>query len=294
MVCLHYDAYLSLKLFLFSSGLLLVIHFLSTPLRNTVKIHQIYTHSELRNFTYLIELEDHSAIVLDPWNAELVNELLHKKQLSLTAIINTHEHWDHIQGNVALVEEHGCEVWAHQNGQGKIPALSRTLKTDEIIALDTNTHLRVLDTPGHTEAHLCFVVVEQGKDTAIFTGDTLFNAGVGHCRSGGNAEVLYHTVMEQFYTLADEVTVYPGHDYLENNLRFSLSVEPDNTDAQHWLDKVMDSNVAEQPLTTCIGDEKKINTFFRLDNSTIRKNLNVMQASKKDVFIALRALRDNW
>lgn len=259
-----------------------------------MKIHQIYTHSELRNFTYLIELEDRSAIVLDPWNAVLVNELLQENQLSLTAIINTHEHWDHIQGNIELVEEHRCEVWAHQNGQGKIPALSRTLKTGEIIVLDAQTHLRVLDTPGHTAAHLCFVVVEQGKDIAIFTGDTLFNAGVGHCRSGGNAEVLYHTVMEQFYTLADEVKVYPGHDYLENNLRFSLSVEPENDDAQQWLTTVIASNVAEKPLITTIGDEKKINTFFRLDNLSIRKNLDILQASEKEVFVALRSLRDTW
>jgi hydroxyacylglutathione hydrolase len=259
-----------------------------------LKIHQVYTHSELRNFTYIIELEDRSAIVIDPWNAELVDELLAEKQLSLTAIINTHEHWDHIQGNLALVEEHGCEVWAHKNGQGKIPALSRTLKTDELIALDNKTHLRVLDTPGHTEAHLCFVVVEQGKDTAIFTGDTLFNAGVGHCRSGGNAEVLYHTVMEQFYTLADQVVVYPGHDYLENNLQFSLSVEPENRDAQQWLKDVIASNVAEKPLTTTISDEKKINTFFRLSNVDIRKNINAVQASEKEVFVALRALRDQW
>jgi len=259
-----------------------------------MKIHQVYTHSELRNFTYLIELTDRTAIVLDPWNAELVNGLLEENQLSLTAIINTHEHWDHIQGNTELVKEHGCQVWAHKNGQGKIPELSRTLNTGEIIALDNNTHLRVLDTPGHTTAHLCFVLVEQGNDTAIFTGDTLFNAGVGHCRSGGNAEVLYHTVMEQFYTLTDAVTVYPGHDYLENNLRFSLSVEPENIDAQHWLNNVIASNVAKNPLTTTIGDEKKINTFFRLDNINIRKHLNAAQASEKEVFIALRSLRDNW
>jgi len=75
-----------------------------------MKIHQVYTESVLRNFTYLIELENNSALVIDPWDAGEVNSLLSKHQLSLQAIINTHEHWDHIQGNNELVAEHGCEV----------------------------------------------------------------------------------------------------------------------------------------------------------------------------------------
>jgi hydroxyacylglutathione hydrolase len=147
-----------------------------------MKIHQVYTESELRNFTYLIELENNSALVIDPWDADEVNTLLQQKQLRLQAIINTHEHWDHIQGNKALVAEHGCEVWAHSNGQGKVPGLSRLLTAGELIDLDAGAQLRVLDTPGHTYAHLCFLVLEQGTAVAVFTGDTLFNAGVGHCR----------------------------------------------------------------------------------------------------------------
>ncbi|MDG1495224.1 MAG: MBL fold metallo-hydrolase, partial [Porticoccaceae bacterium] len=107
-----------------------------------MKIHQVYTESELRNFTYLIELEDNSALVIDPWDADEVNTLLQQKQLRLQAIINTHEHWDHIQGNKALVAEHGCEVWAHSNGQGKVPGLSRLLTAGELIDLDAGAQLR--------------------------------------------------------------------------------------------------------------------------------------------------------
>ena len=121
-----------------------------------MKIHQIYTQSFLRNFTYLIELDDHSAMVIDPWEEVVVNSLLAEKNLRLTSIINTHEHWDHTQGNEALVTEHGCEVWAHENGQGKIPGLTRVLSTGEIIDLEPGVQLQVLNTPGHTFAHICF------------------------------------------------------------------------------------------------------------------------------------------
>ncbi|MEH6557319.1 MAG: hydroxyacylglutathione hydrolase [Oceanicoccus sp.] len=258
-----------------------------------MEIHQVYTESELRNFTYFIELEDGSALVIDPWDAAEVNRVLRQKQLSLRAIINTHEHWDHIQGNPELVAEHGCEVWAHSNGQGKVPGLSRMLTAGELIDLDGGSQLRVLDTPGHTYAHLCFLVLEQGMAVAVFTGDTLFNAGVGHCRSG-DVDSLYQTISEQFNSLDDNVLVYPGHDYLENNLRFTLSVETDNRQAKEWLPRAIAADLTVAPLVTCIGDEREFNSFFRLANTQIRKCLSAENATDKEVFVKLRSLRDSW
>ena len=258
-----------------------------------MKIHQVYTESVLRNFTYLIELENNSALVIAPWDAGEVNSLLSKHQLSLQAIINTHEHWDHIQGNNELVAEHGCEVWAHGNGEGKVPGLTRMLIAGELIDLDCGAQLRVLDTPGHTYAHLCFLVLENGTETAVFTGDTLFNAGIGHCRSG-DIDSLYQTISEQFHTLDDRILVYPGHDYLENNLRFTLCVEPDNQLAQEWLPRAIAADPVVSPLVTSIGDERGFNSFFRLTNEQIRAGLNCVDATEKEVFTALRSLRDKW
>ena len=68
-----------------------------------MKIHQLYTESFLRNFTYLIELSDKTAIVIDPWEDVLINSVLSEKNLDLKVIINTHEHRDHTNGNKALI-----------------------------------------------------------------------------------------------------------------------------------------------------------------------------------------------
>ena len=136
--------------------------------------------------------------------------------------------------------------------------------------------------------------MEEGQAKAVFTGDTLFNAGVGNCGNGGDVEVMYHTIADQFHTLDDGVTVYPGHEYLENNLRFTLSLEADNKDAQAWLIKAMEADPAVAPLTTTIGDERKLNTFFRLSNQVVRESVGRIDGSDKDVFIALRSRRDNW
>jgi len=259
-----------------------------------MKIHQVYAYNELRNFTYIIELNDQTAIVIDPWDDKETDQLLESRNLSLKIIINTHEHWDHIQGNLALVKKHRCEVWAHENGEGKIPGLTRTLVADESIALDDEYEFLVLDTPGHTFAHLCFILKKRQKAVAVFTGDTLFNAGVGHCRGGGDEEVLYKTITQQFQTLSDDIIVYPGHDYLENNLKFTLKFEPNNQVAKEWLEKTQKPNYLPGLLQTTIGNEKSFNTFMRLDNDEIIKNLALKNSEPKQIFLALRSFRDSW
>ena len=259
-----------------------------------MNIHQIYTYNDLRNFTYVIALDNGDALVLDPWDADASAEAVTSAGLSLKAVINTHEHWDHTRGNEALVAEFGCEVWAHENGQGKIPGLTRVLTAGESIALSDTEALRVLDTPGHTYAHLCFLITREGEPQAVFTGDTLFNAGVGNCHNGGSPEALYETIAQQFHTLPDHVAIYPGHDYLANNLAFTLSLEPSNTTAKTWLDRVKDVDPGVSPVVTTIGDERSFNTFFRLDNAEIKSTLEMAEASERDVFLALRARRNSW
>ncbi len=259
-----------------------------------MKITQLYTHNELRNFVYIIELAEQQAIVIDPWDATVINQHLKARNLTLKAIINTHEHWDHVKGNLDLVEQHRCEVWAHKNGVEKVPGLTRTLSANDSIDIDLDTQLIVLDTPGHTLAHLCFLVKENGKDTAVFTGDTLFNAGVGHCRSGGSEEILYQTIQDHFQNMDTDIVVYPGHDYLENNLKFTLNIEPSNIKAKQCLDRVLAADYSAGSIQTTIGDERDFNTFLRLNNAEIIDHLSLDNPSSKDVFIALRGLRDKW
>ena len=257
-------------------------------------IHSLYTYNQLRNFTYAIELSDKSCIVLDPWDADQVDRFLEEHSLVLKTIINTHEHWDHTQGNEDLIARHGCEVWAHENGVGKIPGLTRTLKAHEELKLDENTSIRVMDTPGHTFAHLCFLVLQNNVPSAVFTGDTLFNAGVGNCHNGGDPDAMYETITEQFHTLPDNVLIYPGHEYLENNLRFTLNFEPSNENANLWLEKVAVADPGKNPLRTTIADERMFNTFFRLDNPEIQSSLNLQGSLPREVFLELRKCRNSW
>ena len=260
-----------------------------------MQIKQVYTHSPLRNFSYFIISEDGKEVFcIDPFDAAQVEDVLYKSNLKLTAIINTHEHPDHICGNRGLVDKFKVPVFAHENAEGKIPGVDRFLKAGELIKLGHNQYMKVMDTPGHTFAHLCLKLVDAKKEIGVITGDTMFNAGVGNCHNGGDPQTLYTTIASQFFSLDDHVRVYPGHEYWDNNLEFTRSLEPSNKHidvAKQMYDQARENG---QYLISDIGLERKVNTFFRLENQEIKENLKISSNEDKTIFLKLRELRNNW
>ena len=263
-----------------------------------MNIIQLYTNSPLRNFTYLIGNADRQYWCIDPLDGQVVANKLRDLDASLVGIINTHEHDDHTCGNQALLRLMDCSVVAGHPDCGQlIPGFSRALSAGDTIAIDTQHQLEVLDTPGHSRGHVCLLLQASGdkKPLAVFSGDILFNAGVGHCRAAGaSVEDLYTTLAQQFHALDDSVTVYPGHEYLTNNLEFSLSIDINNSVAKAWLEKAQRHDWQSSNITTTIGDERLFNLFFRLSNDAIKRSLNIEGATEREVFIALRAQRDKW
>ncbi|AYV54251.1 MBL fold metallo-hydrolase [Leptospira kmetyi] len=225
-----------------------------------------------------------------------------EKGWKLDFVLNTHEHPDHTSGNAGLVKRYGCTVYSHPGGIGKIPHAAHPLKKADRILSSEKEYLEILDTPGHTFCHVCILLVENQKPTAIFTGDTLFNAGVGNCHRGGEPQVLAKTVLEQFYPMAGEILLYPGHDYMETNLKFTLSLDPSNSDAISTLEECSHLTKDVEFLTTDLAKEKKINAFLQCDkpSSTLRENVSkkispkTLGPSPEDLFVSLRSLRDQW
>lgn len=258
-------------------------------------IKRMYMNNPLRNYNYFIVCEKTSeALLIDPFDASICLNIAQQNQWSITKVINTHEHLDHTQGNQAVIESSGAELFAHYNGQGKIDGVNHWLKAGDKLTVGHTIEFEVLDTPGHTFAHLC--LFKQAPEPMLICGDTLFNAGAGNCFSG-DAEKLYHSFSTQLYLLPDDTKVYPGHDYIENNLEFSLNREPDNTFTKDLLKEVRNTPPETQIVTT-LAMEKQMNPFFRLQNAQIQALLTIefpeMSQSEKDIFVHLRKLRDHW
>lgn len=262
-------------------------------------IYRRYMNNPLRNFNYLIACEEtKQAIALDPLDGDAMLALAAEEGVDIKLVINTHEHHDHIEGNPVIVAATGARVLAHKNAIGKIPNVDQGLVAGDRIELGS-INLRVLFTPGHTPVHLCLLVdAEYNEGTPIlFSGDTLFNACAGNCRNGGDVDEMYDTFVSQLMPLPNETLLYPGHDYMINNLAFALSREPNNTSALYWQDQVNAHQPDDMPIMT-LGQEREYNPFLRLHEAVIVERLKAenpnLGLGDRDVFKALRHLRDQW
>ena len=146
-------------------------------------------------------------------------------------------------------------------------------------------------------SHVC--LLSRTDQPALFCGDTLFNAGAGNCSGGGHPVELYSTFTGQLNKLPDETLIYPGHDYIANNLEFTLDREPDNARAKSMLDDIKDQDL-DQAFVTTLAIEKEINTFFRLHSASVIDRLRdaypdlSADPSAQEVFVKLRELRNSW
>ena len=261
-------------------------------------VRQVWTGNAYRNFNYLIACaETGEALAIDPLDHEKCFAAAKREGWEITQILNTHEHRDHTGGNVPLAQKTGAKVLAHENAKDKIPEMARGLSAGDVIKVGRTVELEALDTPGHTMSHVC--VLSHTDQPALFSGDTLFNAGAGNCHNGGHPEELYKTFSQQLAKLGEETLIYPGHDYIENNLRFTLSREPDNRRAQEMLEKLKGQDPSRAYVST-LAVEREINTFFRLTSLSVIATLREAfpdlpeKPDPRTVFLKLRELRNKW
>ncbi|HZD52717.1 MAG TPA: hydroxyacylglutathione hydrolase [Woeseiaceae bacterium] len=261
-------------------------------------VEQVWTGNAYRNFNYLIACpETGDALAIDPLDYRKCLAAARQRGWTITQILNTHEHGDHTGGNKGMVEATGAAVIAHENAGRRIPGMTRGVGQGDVIRVGRTVELECLDTPGHTMSHIC--LLSQTDQPALFSGDTLFNAGAGNCHNGGHPVELYETFSRQLSKLPDETKLYPGHDYLANNLGFTLDCEPDNAEAAQMLETYRGQDPARAHVTT-LGEERAINVFFRLQSPSVIARLRESdprlgeQPNPKTVFLKLRELRNSW
>jgi hydroxyacylglutathione hydrolase len=261
-------------------------------------VERIWTGNAYRNFNYLIACpETGEALAIDPLDHAKCLATARARGWQITQVFNTHEHHDHTGGNAAVVAATGAKLIAHERAGARIEGVDRGVGAGDIIKVGRTVELECLDTPGHTMCHICLCA--HGDRPALFCGDTLFNAGAGNSHNGGDPNALYDTFSGQIARLPAATRVYAGHDYIENNLRFTLDREPGNLAARALLDRVTEQD-PEQALVTTLADEKEINTFMRLDSAGVIEGLRERfpdlgaHPEPRSVFVKLRELRNRW
>jgi len=256
----------------------------------SLQVHAFEAQNGWRNLEYVLVCTDTGdALVIDPWNADTLADTAAERGWSVRQVLNTHHHFDHVKGNTQLVERTGAVVLCHEGARGQVPGATVGLTARDTVVIGQAAELHVLDTPGHTMSHVC--LLGEADTPFLIAGDTLFDAGAGNCKNGGHPAALFRTFRDQLWTLDDRTRLYPGHDYLQNNLGFTLAREPDNAhaasyqgDGLRWL---------------TIGEQRRVNTFFRLEEPGVLSGLEEAfperdLSSLEARFVALRELRNRW
>ncbi|MCH2265804.1 MAG: hydroxyacylglutathione hydrolase [SAR324 cluster bacterium] len=246
------------------------------------------------NFAYLLicEKTQHAAIV-DPSEAIPVQKAVQQHGVRLTAILNTHHHWDHVNGNQVLKANFPeLKIFGHESDRGRIPEQTEFLKNGDSVRFGEQSGT-FLHNPGHTSGAVTYVF---GK--TAFTGDTLFAAGCGRLFEGTPAQ-MYDSLNLQIGGLPDETELYFGHEYTEANLRFALSVESGNAEIQNKLTAVTELRSSGKFSTpTTLAEERRTNPFMRCSSAEIHASVKSKEPghnlSEKEIFRTLRELKNKF
>jgi hydroxyacylglutathione hydrolase len=230
-------------------------------------------------------------VAVDPGDAAPVITELQRSGLSLAAILLTHHHPDHIGGVPELLRQGAVPVIGPDDT--RIAQRTQTVRDGERCELpDLGLSFEILQVPGHTLSHIAF-----WGHGALFCGDTLFSAGCGRMFEGTPTQM--NASLTKLSHLPPDTRMFCGHEYTAANLRFALAVDPDNSAALEYQDRVNRLRATDQPtLPSTLGLEIRVNPFLRCDDRTVvtAAELHAGKSLKgaAEVFGVLRAWKDQF
>jgi hydroxyacylglutathione hydrolase len=207
----------------------------------------------------------------------------------LSDILITHHHYDHTDGIRALKQRHGARVVGPRDEATKIPAVDATAGDGDTITVGTLT-ARVIGTPGHTLGQINYFFPTA---KLLFAGDTLFSIGCGRVIEG-TPEMMWQTLLK-LRALPDDTQIYCGHEYTEANVRFALTIEPDNEALKARAAEVKRQVAAGAPtIPSLMGEEKRANVFLRADDPAVAAAVGLAGKPAAQVFAEVRERKNNF
>jgi hydroxyacylglutathione hydrolase len=236
------------------------------------------------NFGYLIhDPATKSVASIDAPEAAPIIKALERAGWTLTDILVTHHHGDHVGGIAELKQKYNCRVVAPHDKTAKIPLVDARVGQGDVVKVG-NLLARVLETPGHTLDHISYVFDD---DKALFAADTLFSIGCGRVFEG-TYPMMWDSLLK-LRALPDDFRLYCGHEYTAANVKFALTIEPNNPQLKARAEEVKQLRAAGKPtIPTLLGEEKKANVFLRADEPSVAASVHLKGASAAEVFGELR------
>jgi len=239
------------------------------------KIHCIDVKNSLQNYIWLLEhTPTHQVAVIDPTEAELVQDYCAEHGLELSQIWLTHWHKDHIGGVPDLIRKQTLPVYGPKAELEKIPFINHPLEHDDQFSFH-GVEVQIIAVPGHTLGHIVYFL---DAIDMLFCGDTLFAMGCGRVFEG-TYQQMYHS-LARLAALPPRTQVYCTHEYTLSNAQFAKHVEPDNPAILERFEQVERMRMLGQcTLPSTIAAELETNPFLRADSVEEFQHLRVMKDS---------------
>ncbi|MFS2060586.1 hydroxyacylglutathione hydrolase [Kosakonia cowanii] len=238
------------------------------------------------NYIWVLSEDDGRCLIVDPGEAAPVLRAIEEHQWQPEAILLTHHHNDHV-GGVQALRDAFPDVVVYG------PAETQHKGTTKVVAEgDTVTVLgqdfSVFATPGHTLGHICFFSFPY-----LFCGDTLFSGGCGRLFEG-TATQMYQSFCK-INALPDDTVICCAHEYTLGNMKFAVSVLPQDAEVQEYYKKVSELRAKnEKTLPVILKNERKINLFLRTEDADLIEVINQERVLQhpEERFAWLRAKKD--
>ncbi len=229
-----------------------------------------------------------TALVDAPEAGPILKELT-ARGWTLSHVLLTHHHPDHVQGLKEILTHHRAEVIGAAADAHRLPALDRQVSDGDTFEFGGET-VHVYDVSGHTVGHIAFHLPDS---RAAFTADSLMALGCGRVFEGTMDQMW--ASLQKLAALPEDTVIYSGHEYTQANGRFAQTIEPENPDLQQRIADVAAAREKGQPtVPSTLALEKATNPFLRAAEPSVQANLGMEGTDPAAVFAEIRTRKDSF
>lgn len=242
------------------------------------------------NYAYLAhDPETGATAAIDVPEAGPILTALEENGWTLSDVLLTHHHWDHVDGLSELLAKAPARVIGAAADAHRLPALDVALQAGDTVRIGAEEG-GVIDVSGHTVGHLAFYFPQS---RVAFTADSLMALGCGRVFEGTMAQM--YASLGKLADLPPDTMICSGHEYTEKNAKFALTVDPENPKLISRVTEVDRRRSAGEPtVPTTLAEELDTNPFLRAADPHIQANLGMVGAEPVDVFAEIRRRKDRF
>ncbi|WP_171212192.1 hydroxyacylglutathione hydrolase [Ruegeria sp. HKCCA5426] len=242
------------------------------------------------NYAFLAhDAESGNTALIDAPEAGPILAELENRGWTLSHVLLTHHHFDHVDGLPAILEKHPAKVIGAAADAHRLPPLDQQVAEGDQFEIGGEP-VQVMDVSGHTVGHVAFYMPQS---SVVFTADSLMALGCGRLFEGTAPQMW--ASLSKLAALPDDTLVCSGHEYTQSNGKFALTVDPDNTALLERVADIARARAANEPtVPSSLALEKATNPFLRATDPAIQAHLGMENADPAAVFAEIRARKDRF